>query len=76
MPFVNVKTLKGALSEAQKTELHQKITDVMVEVEGRGNQQFRPYVMIMIEELEPQNASLGGKQAGQDFVRKVRGEGA
>ena len=73
MPFVNIKTIKGALTETQKTELHQKVTDVMIEVEGRGNQQFRNYVMIMIEELEPQNASMGGRQASGEFVKKVAG---
>ncbi len=36
MPFVNIKTLKGALTEAQKQDLHRKITEVMIEVEGQG----------------------------------------
>ena len=73
MPFMNIKTLKGALSDAQKRELHARIADVMVEIEGRGNQQFRPYVMIMIEELEPGNASIGGRQASEEFVKKIAG---
>jgi len=73
MPFVNIKTLKGALSDAQKTDLHRKITDVMIEVEGRGSRQFRPYVLVMIEELEPQNASMGGKQASAEFVKNITG---
>lgn len=71
MPFVNIKTLKGALSASQKTELHKKIADVMVEVEGKGNEQFRSYIMVMIEELEPANAGIGGKQGTEDFVRKI-----
>jgi 4-oxalocrotonate tautomerase len=73
MPFVNVKTLKGALTDAQKQELHQRITDVMVEVEGRGRPEFRNFVMIMIDELEPQNASMGGRQASMEFVKKITG---
>ncbi len=73
MPFVNIKTLKGVLSETQKRELHARIADVMVDVEGRGNEQFRPYVMIMIEELEPENASIGGRQASGEFVKKIAG---
>lgn len=73
MPFVNIKTLRGALSDVQKAELHKKITDVMVEVEGRNNQQFRPYVMVMIEEMGPQNASIGGRQGSGDFVKKIAG---
>ncbi len=71
MPFVNIKTLKGALTDIQKQEIHQRIADVMVDVEGRGNQQFRPYVMIMIEELEPGNASIGGRQASEEFIKKI-----
>ncbi len=73
MPFVNIKTLKGALTDTQKQELHRRIADVMIEVEGRGKPEFRNYVMIMIDELEPQNASMGGRQATGDFVKKVSG---
>ncbi len=73
MPFVNIKTLKGALTDTQKEELHQKITDVMVDVEGRGKPEFRNYVMIMIDELEPHNASMGGRQASEEFVKRIAG---
>ncbi len=73
MPFVNIRTLKGALTEAQKQELHQKIADVMIAVEGRGKPEFRNYVMIMIDELEPQNASVGGRQASEEFIKKITG---
>ncbi len=73
MPFVNIKTLKGALTDAQKLDLHRKITDVMIEIEGRGKPEFRNYVMIMIDELELQNASLAGRQASEEFVKKVTG---
>jgi len=73
MPFVNIKTMKGALSEAQKAELHTRITDVMIEIEGRGNQQFKNYVMIMIEELEPQNIGMGGRQGSAEFLKKITG---
>ncbi len=73
MPFVNIKTLKGALTEDQKTELHRKVSEVMIEVEGRGDPQFGKYVMIMIEELEPRNASIGGRQASEEFVKKITG---
>ncbi len=73
MPFVNIKTLKGALTEAQKQELHRRMTDVMIEIEGRGKPEFRNYVMIMIDELEPQNASMGGRQANGEFVKKIMG---
>jgi 4-oxalocrotonate tautomerase len=69
MPFVNIKTIKGALSTSQKTELHKRIADLMIEIEGNGNERFHPYVMVMIEELEPQNVGIGGRQATEEFVK-------
>ena len=62
MPFVNIKTMKGALTEEQKSELHEKITNVLVEIEGKGNKIFRRFVTVCIEELDPQNWSMGGSQ--------------
>ena len=57
----------------QNKELHERITEVMVEVEGRGNQQMRGMVTVFIEELDPQNASMGGRQATEEFVKKITG---
>ena len=34
MPIVNIKTMKGLLTKEKKAELHKRITDVIVEVEG------------------------------------------
>ena len=53
MPFVNVRTLKGALTPEQKTELQQRLTDLLVEIEGQGNKNFRQFVWVMIEEEDP-----------------------
>ena len=44
MPFANVRTAKGLLDKKQKTQLCTRLTDVMVEVEGRGNPDFRKLV--------------------------------
>lgn len=60
MPFVNVRTARGLLSGEEKRELHKRITDVMVEVEGRGNPDFRSYVSILIEECDPSDWSIHG----------------
>jgi 4-oxalocrotonate tautomerase len=74
MPLVNIRTMRGALSDAQKAELHARVTDLMVEIEGRGRPPFRPFVTVMIEELEPPNWSMGGKQASEEFVRRITGK--
>jgi 4-oxalocrotonate tautomerase len=55
MPFINVRTAKGMLDASQKQELHQRLSEVLVEVEGRGNAAFRSLVIVLIEEEEPTN---------------------
>jgi 4-oxalocrotonate tautomerase len=72
MPFVNVRTLKGALTSEQKAELQRRMTDLMVEIEGQGNKNFRQFVWVMIEEEDPANWSLGGVQASLSLLDAVR----
>jgi len=40
MPHVIIQTVKGILDNEQKKQLLEKITDVLVEVEGKGNPPF------------------------------------
>ena len=43
MPFVNVQTIKGIMTAEQKSELLRRMTDLLVEIEGQGDPQFRPH---------------------------------
>ncbi len=72
MPFVTVRTLKGALDDAQKQTLQQRLTDLLVEVEGHGSEAFRQFVWVLIEEDEPANWSIGGQQPSLDTLNAVR----
>jgi 4-oxalocrotonate tautomerase len=71
MPFVTVRTLKGALDDAQKQELQQRLTDALVEIEGRGSEQFRQFVWVLIEEEDASNWSIGGHQLSLDALKAV-----
>jgi 4-oxalocrotonate tautomerase len=73
MPFVNVRTAKGLLDATQKQELHQRLTEVMVDVEGRGNPAFRSLVIVLIEEDEPTSWSLGGVQVTAEQLEALIG---
>lgn len=68
MPFVNVQTLKGILDNQQKSELLARITDLMVEIEGRGNPDFRQSVWVRIDEYSPEQWSLGGLQPTEAMI--------
>lgn len=63
MPFVNIRTARGLLSAEQKSQLHSELTEVLVRIEGGGDEAFRQLVTVLIEEHEPDSWSVAGKQA-------------
>lgn len=68
MPFVSVSTVRGILDRTQKQALLQRITDLMVEIEGQGNPDFRKTVWVRIEEDEPANWTLGGVMLNEEGI--------
>ncbi len=71
MPFVTVRTLKGALDDSEKQALQRRLTDLMVEVEGHGNERFRQFVWVLIEEEDASNWSIAGNQLSLDALKAV-----
>lgn len=71
MPVATIKTMKGALTHEQKIELHRRFADLMVEIEGKGNEEIRKYVVLTIEEEEPINMGIGGVGATEEFVKRM-----
>lgn len=68
MPFVNVRTVKGLLTEAQRQEMQDRISQVMLEIEGRGNPDFRKYIMVLIEEHDAAAWSVHGNTLTPEIV--------
>ena len=75
MPLVTIRTMKGLLDEEQKKELHKRITDLMVEIEGNGKEEFRQLVIISIDEEESINFSMGGVMATPEIMKSVLPDG-
>lgn len=73
MPIATIKTYRGALSDEQKRQIHREFSDMMVRIEGKGNEDFRKLVILSIEEEEPINMSLGGQCASDEFVKAITG---
>jgi len=69
MPFVNVKLVEGANSEAEKQEMIKKITDVMASIEGEN---MRPYVWVLIEEVKSGQWGVGGNPVTADALKALR----
>jgi 4-oxalocrotonate tautomerase len=59
MPYLNLRTVQGLLNDEQKKYLMEKFTEILVEVEGGGDPDFRQMVWIQIDEQEPENWQIG-----------------
>jgi 4-oxalocrotonate tautomerase len=59
MPYLQLHTVKGMLSPEQKHKLMEKLSDLLVEIEGGGDPSFRKTVWIRIDEGEPENWRIG-----------------
>ncbi len=68
MPYVTISTVRGILDAAQKKQLLERITDLLVEVEGQGSADFRRNVWVRIEEQDPTHWSLGGMQPTSEII--------
>jgi 4-oxalocrotonate tautomerase len=71
MPFVDVHTVRGLLSDEKKRELQDRITDLLVEIEGRGDPSFRRLVWVEITEADPVDWSLGGVHVTPQLIEQV-----
>jgi len=58
MPFINIKLIEGVLSDAQKKEMIQKVTDAAVSVEGEN---LRPVTWVVVEEVKSGDWGIAGK---------------
>ena len=58
MQFTSVKVIEGVFSKEQKSQLIEKITEAMIEVEGEG---MRDVTWVVIEEVKSGDWAIGGK---------------
>ncbi len=72
MPFVNIRTVKGLLSQEQKKELHQRLTELMVEIEGGNDPDFQKYISILIEEQDAEDWNVGGVLLTAEAVKEIK----
>jgi 4-oxalocrotonate tautomerase len=68
MPLVNVKLIEGVISEAQKREMVERLTEAMVEIEGEN---LRPVTWVVIEEVKSGDWGVGGKPLSTADVKAL-----
>ena len=71
MPFVNIKLIEGVLTDEQKKEMIQKVTDAMVSIEGEN---LRPVTWVVVEEVKSGDWGIGGKgYTAEDVIALAKG---
>lgn len=75
MPFINVRTALGLLDTEQKSQLHAELTDVLVRIEGGGQEAFRQYVTVLIEEHPAEAWSVSGQPLTREAISSLAQSG-
>ena len=62
MPLINIKVLKGTLSDEKKKEMIARVTEVVAEIEARPapKEKLQPHTWCIIEEMEFSSFGVGG----------------
>jgi 4-oxalocrotonate tautomerase len=65
MPLVQIKLIEGVLSDEQKRQMLNKVTEAVLSVEGEN---VRPYTLVTIDEVKSGDWAVGGKPLQTDDV--------
>ncbi len=68
MPLINVKVIEGVFSDAEKAEMVEKLTDVLVGIKGGY---MRQVTLVIIEEVKSGDWGIAGKPVTLADVRTM-----
>jgi 4-oxalocrotonate tautomerase len=69
MPLVNIELIENVFTPAQKKEMIEKVSEVMISIEGEA---LRPYTLVKIDEVKDGNWSVGGKIVTASDARRLQ----
>ncbi len=73
MPFINIKVLKGTLSEEKKKEMITRVSETVAEIEARPNpkEKLQPHTWCVIEEVDFGAWGIGGNAITPEMLKQV-----
>ncbi len=71
MPFINIKIMKGTLSDDLKEEMIARVSEVVAEIEARPHpkENLLPYTWCVIDEVELKHWGVGGQPATPEMLK-------
>jgi 4-oxalocrotonate tautomerase len=73
MPFINIKVLKGTLSNEKKTEMIKRVSETVAEIEASPSPKdnLLAHTWCLIEEVDLGNWGSGGNQLTPERIKAV-----
>jgi len=73
MPFINIKVLKGTLSEEKKKEMISRVSETVAEIEARPNpkEKLQPHTWCVIDEVDFGNWGIGGNPVTLEMLKGI-----
>ncbi len=73
MPFINIKVLKGTLSNEKKADMIKRVSETVAEIEASPSPKDNlvPYTWCVIEEVDFENWGIGGNQLSPEMLQAV-----
>ena len=69
MALIQVKVVEGVFTPQQKREIVERLTDVMIDIEGEN---MRPRVWCLVEEVISGDWGVGGQGLTADDVKALQ----
>jgi 4-oxalocrotonate tautomerase family enzyme len=73
MPLINIKVLKGTLSNEKKADIIKRVSETVAEIEASPapKDNLVPYTWCLIEEVDFENWGIGGNQVTAEMLQAV-----
>lgn len=73
MPFINIRVLKGTLSNEKKAEMIKRVSETVAEIEASPSPKDNlvAYTWCVIEEIDFENWGIGGNQVTPEVLKAV-----
>jgi len=73
MPFINIRVLKGTLSNEKKGEMIKSVSETVAEIEASPSPKDNlvAYTWCVIEEVDFENWGIGGNQVTPEVLKAV-----
>ena len=73
MLFINIRVLKGTLSNEKKGEMIKRVSETVAEIEASPSPKDNlvPYTWCVIEEVDFENWGIGGNQVTAEMLQAV-----